>query len=102
MKPWGALRGRVVDEDGKPAAKVRVEKEPNPPGSLEGDTVTDANGEFRFTTIKPGTVPAPDRRQQAPHIVVSVFMRGLLRRLVTRSVMVPTRSSDAADSGKVE
>ena len=42
------------------------------------------NGEFRFTTIKPGTVPAPDRRQQAPHIVVSVFMRGLLRRLVTR------------------
>jgi hypothetical protein len=33
---------------------------------------------------QPGRVPGPNRRQQAPHIVVSVFMRGLLRRLVTR------------------
>jgi protocatechuate 3,4-dioxygenase beta subunit len=49
-----------------------------------GRVPTDTNGAFRFTTIKPGPVPGPNGRQQAPHIVVSVFMRGLLRRLVTR------------------
>src|SRR5262249_32405702 len=43
---------------------------------------------FHFTTIKPGRVPGPDiagsASMQAPHLVISVFMRGLLRRLVTR------------------
>jgi hypothetical protein len=48
LKPWGSLRGRVVDEDGKPAAGVRVEKDPTPPGLLDGDTVTDENGDFVF------------------------------------------------------
>src|SRR5262249_54736772 len=45
---------------------------------------TDDDGSFRFVTVKPGRVPGPDGKLQAPHIVVSVFMRGLLRRLVTR------------------
>jgi protocatechuate 3,4-dioxygenase, alpha subunit len=49
-----------------------------------GRIPTDANGAFRFATIKPGSVPGPNGKQQAPHIVVSIFMRGLLRRLVTR------------------
>jgi protocatechuate 3,4-dioxygenase alpha subunit len=49
-----------------------------------GRIPTDANGAFRFATIKPGSVPGPNGKQQAPHIVVSVFMRGLLKRLVTR------------------
>ena len=49
-----------------------------------GRIPTDVNGAFWFATIKPGTVPGPNGGQQAPHIVVSVFMRGLLRRLVTR------------------
>jgi len=41
-------------------------------------------GEFCFTTIKPGSVREADGTQQAPHLQVSIFMRGLLRRLVTR------------------
>jgi protocatechuate 3,4-dioxygenase, alpha subunit len=45
---------------------------------------TQVDGSFRFKTIKPGRVPAPDGTVQAPHIAVSVFTRGLLRRLVTR------------------
>jgi protocatechuate 3,4-dioxygenase, alpha subunit len=49
-----------------------------------GRVATDANGAFHFRTIKPGTVPGPGGAPQAPHILVSVFMRGLLRRLVTR------------------
>ncbi len=49
-----------------------------------GRCATDAEGRFRFTTIKPGKVPAPDGRIQAPHVMVNVFARGLLRQLVTR------------------
>jgi protocatechuate 3,4-dioxygenase alpha subunit len=49
-----------------------------------GRIPTDADGNFRFSTIKPGSVSAPDGARQAPHILVSVFARGLLARLVTR------------------
>lgn len=54
------------------------------------------DGSFRFTTIKPGAVPGPEGKLQAPHIVVSVFMRGLLRRLVTR-IYFPEEPANATD-----
>jgi protocatechuate 3,4-dioxygenase, alpha subunit len=47
-----------------------------------GRSGTDADGRFSFVTVKPG--PGPDRSLQSPHVMVSVFARGLLRRLVTR------------------
>jgi protocatechuate 3,4-dioxygenase, alpha subunit len=49
-----------------------------------GRTATSDDGAFHFKTIKPGQVAAPDGTLQAPHIAVSIFMRGLLRRLTTR------------------
>jgi protocatechuate 3,4-dioxygenase, alpha subunit len=49
-----------------------------------GRIPTDAKGAFSFSTIKPGRVPGPDGNMQAPHLVVAVFMRGLLKHLVTR------------------
>src|SRR5207302_3379353 len=49
-----------------------------------GRVPTNDAGAFRFTTIKPGAVPGPDGRMQAPHLAITVFMRGLLRHLVTR------------------
>ena len=49
-----------------------------------GRTPTDATGGFRFSSIKPGSVPAANGVAQAPHIMVSVFARGLLKQLVTR------------------
>lgn len=49
-----------------------------------GRAGTDAQGRFRFRTIKPGPVPGAEGAMQAPHINVSVFARGLLKRLVTR------------------
>jgi protocatechuate 3,4-dioxygenase alpha subunit len=61
-----------------------------------GRVPTDEDGSFRFRTIKPGGVPGPDGKMQAPHIVVSVFMRGLLRRLVTR-IYFPEESANASD-----
>ncbi len=49
-----------------------------------GRSGTDAGGGFSFVTVKPGPVPGPDGSLQAPHVMVSVFARGLLKRLVTR------------------
>jgi protocatechuate 3,4-dioxygenase, alpha subunit len=61
-----------------------------------GRVPTNDDGSFRFATIKPGRVPAPDGKQQAPHLAVSVFCRGLLRRLVTR-MYFPDEPSNAED-----
>ena len=45
---------------------------------------TDPDGNFGLETIKPGSVPDAHGQPQAPHLLVSVFARGLLTRLVTR------------------
>lgn len=49
-----------------------------------GRCATDEDGRFHFSTIKPGAVPAADGGVQAPHIMVNIFARGLLKQLVTR------------------
>lgn len=49
-----------------------------------GRLATDENGLSVFETIKPGRVPGNDGALQAPHINVSVFARGVLKRLPTR------------------
>jgi protocatechuate 3,4-dioxygenase alpha subunit len=61
-----------------------------------GRVPTQADGSFHFKTIKPGRVPAPDGTLQAPHIAVSIFTRGLLRRLVTR-IYFPDEPGNAED-----
>lgn len=96
------IRGRVLDADaaGVPDALLELwqanahGKYAHPEDAQDkpletrfcgfGRVPTGPSGEFRFTTIKPGRVPGPDGKLQAPHIAVSVFARGLLRRLVTR------------------
>ena len=45
---------------------------------------TDKDGNYSFDTVKPGAVPDPDGKPQAPHIVLAVFGRGMLRHLYTR------------------
>jgi protocatechuate 3,4-dioxygenase, alpha subunit len=62
-----------------------------------GRACTDAAGSFTFFTLKPGPVPAPDGRLQAPHIAVSIFARGLLHRLVTRVYFPDEVTANAAD-----
>ncbi len=68
-----------------------------------GRIPTDDDGKFRFSTIKPGSVSAPDGTRQAPHILVSVFARGLLTRLVTR-IYFPEEPLNESDNvlSKVE
>jgi protocatechuate 3,4-dioxygenase, alpha subunit len=62
-----------------------------------GRCPTDAEGRFEFLTVKPGVVPGPDGRPQAPHIDVAIFARGLLRQLVTRIYFPDEEEANAAD-----
>jgi protocatechuate 3,4-dioxygenase alpha subunit len=96
------VEGRVLDGDGQPVNDALIEiwqasadgkyahpddnqDKPLQPGFRGfGRVPTDQQGRFRFSTIKPGPVPGPDNGNQAPHLLVSVFMRGLLKRLVSR------------------
>lgn len=108
------IQGRVLDADGNPVPDALLElwqanaqgkyAHPDDPQnkSIEpeflgfGRIPTREDGSFRFTTIKPGRVPGPNGKMQAPHIAVSVFCRGLLIRLVTR-IYFPGEASNAED-----
>jgi len=59
-----------------------------------GRASTDADGVYRFRTIRPGRVPGPGNTLQAPHLAVSVFGRGLLKRLPTRLYFADGEGND--------
>jgi protocatechuate 3,4-dioxygenase alpha subunit len=61
-----------------------------------GRSGTDEDGRFWFETVRPGRVPAAGGRLQAPHLVVTVFARGLLNHAVTRLYFEgdPTNADD--------
>ncbi|MEJ0069591.1 MAG: protocatechuate 3,4-dioxygenase subunit alpha [Pseudomonadota bacterium] len=61
-----------------------------------GRVPTDQDGRFRFTTIKPGAVPGLGNSLQAPHILVALFMRGMLRHAYTR-IYFSDEAGNAAD-----
>jgi protocatechuate 3,4-dioxygenase alpha subunit len=82
----GAIRihGRVLDGAGEPVPDALVETWQADPPAGEGfrgftRCPTDAEGRWAVLTLKPGRVG-----DQAPHVDVSVFARGLLNRVVTR------------------
>jgi protocatechuate 3,4-dioxygenase, alpha subunit len=98
-----AIEGRVLDGDGAPVSDAMIEVwQANAAGRYDhpedlqeskpldpnfhgfGRVATGPDGRFRLRTIKPGPVPGSDEASQAPHINVSIFARGLLKRLVTR------------------
>ncbi|GIU94231.1 MAG: protocatechuate 3,4-dioxygenase subunit alpha [Gaiellaceae bacterium] len=62
-----------------------------------GRSETAEGGRFSFLTIKPGRVPWVDGRLQAPHLLVSVFARGLLKRLATRIYFPDEEATNAED-----
>jgi protocatechuate 3,4-dioxygenase alpha subunit len=59
--------------------------------------MTDLEGVFHFTVVKPGLIPGPDGSTQAPHLNVYLFARGLLRQLVTRIYFPDEAEANAAD-----
>ena len=62
-----------------------------------GRSGTENDGWFEFVTLKPGPVPSPDGRLQAPHLAVGVFARGLLKRLATRMYFPDEAEANAGD-----
>ncbi|ATI42727.1 protocatechuate 3,4-dioxygenase subunit alpha [Pacificitalea manganoxidans] len=54
-------------------------------------------GTFRFDTVKPGAVPWPDGRMQAPHISVWIVARGINLGLHTRIYFEDEAEANAAD-----
>jgi len=59
-----------------------------------GRSSTTVEGEYRFRTIRPGRVPGPGNSLQAPHIAISVFGRGLIKRLATRLYFADGEGND--------
>lgn len=96
--------GRVLDEGGRPVPNALIEVwqanacgryihkndqhdaplDPNFTGA--GRVLTDQNGEYRFTTIKPGAYPWRNHLNawRPPHIHFSLFGLNFLSRLVTQ------------------
>jgi protocatechuate 3,4-dioxygenase alpha subunit len=62
-----------------------------------GRAITDDDGRYELLTVKPGPVPGRNGTMQAPHIDMSVFARGLLKRLVTRVYFPDEAEANAAD-----
>lgn len=82
---------------GKYAHPEDTQDKPLDPGFLgHGRVPTGEDGRFEFTTIKPGAVNSPDDVPQAPHLSISLMMRGLLRRLTTR-IYFPDEPLNAGD-----
>jgi protocatechuate 3,4-dioxygenase alpha subunit len=95
--PDSVLEVWQADASGEYAERVELDAQAGEGAFFGfGRIPTDDGGNFRFSTIKPGSVSAPDGTRQAPHIVVSVFARGLLTRLVTR-VYFPEEPSNESD-----
>ena len=109
------IEGTVYDGAGAPVPDAMLEiwqadpagrynhsgKGPQPAAGFTGfgRCGTDAGGNFSFVTLKPGPVPGPDGGgpRQAPHVAVSVFARGLLKRLVTRIYFPDEGEANARD-----
>lgn len=109
------LRGHVQDGAGDPVPDALVEvwqadergrfhdgrglfAEPPADGFRGfGRAATDEEGQYRFRTVKPAGVPTEDGVAQAPHVAMSVFARGMLRRVVTRVYFDDEPAANADD-----
>jgi len=92
------VEGRIFDGGGEPVPDAMIEIwQADGKGRYPGASPALANARFkgfgrsetiggtwRFTTVKPGPVPGPGGKMQAPHLDVGIFARGILKRLFTR------------------
>lgn len=109
------VEGRILDGDGAPVFDAfleiwqanaagryahhedRQDKPLDPKFRGFGRVGTDADGRYRFTTIRPGRIPGRGNTLQAPHINIAIFGRGLLKQLVTRLYFADQGEANAID-----
>jgi protocatechuate 3,4-dioxygenase alpha subunit len=107
------VKGRVFDGDDQPVPDAMLEiwqadaqgrfSDPRDKRALPNSTFkgfgrcgTDPNGDYAFETVKPGSVPDPDGKPQAPHLLLAIFARGMLLHLYTR-IYLGGEAANAAD-----
>ena len=107
------IEGRITDGDGAPindamleiwqadaqgryASAADTRARPNTQFKGFGRSATNKDGEFGFATVKPGAVPGPKGAMQAPHILIVIFSRGMLRQVYTR-IYFGDEASNAKD-----
>jgi protocatechuate 3,4-dioxygenase alpha subunit len=104
-----AIAGRVVEEGGGPAVNAILElwqadargrfNHPCDPNAAEADpnfpgwgrAFTDAEGRYRFATVRPGAYGP-----RAPHVNIAIVASGIMRRLVT-TLFFPDETANATD-----
>ena len=108
------IEGQIVDGDGVPINDAMIEiwqadaqgryasprdsrARPNTQFKGFGRSATDKNGMFGFATVKPGAVPGPKGATQAPHIVIAIYSRGMLRQVYTRLYFADEAAANEAD-----
>jgi protocatechuate 3,4-dioxygenase alpha subunit len=109
------ITGRIFDGSGTPLRDAVVEIWQadaaglyNSPSEMRGDA--DPNftgwgrtgldwqtGQYRFETVKPGQVPFPDGRMQAPHVTFWIVARGINIGLHTRMYFGDEEEANAED-----
>ena len=89
------IRGRVLDRDGAPVPDAMLEfwsadqasanatSSQGFPGGFRR-AATSLDGNYSVVMSRPAPVALDDERMQAPHMLVLVFARGLLRHLISR------------------
>jgi len=83
------VEGQLLDGAGEPVPDGLIEVAQDGEFARSG---TDAEGAYHFVIGKPAPKPG-----QAPHLEVTVFARGLLRRLTTRMYFPEEVAANAAD-----
>lgn len=116
------IKGRVFDGTGTPLKDAMLEIWQadseglfNSPSETRGKAdphftgwgrqpVNLESGEFCFETVKPGSVPFPDGRPQAPHINFWIVARGINIGLNTRMYFPEEEEANAVDPvlGRIE
>jgi protocatechuate 3,4-dioxygenase, alpha subunit len=109
------IEGTVRDGDGAPVPDALLElwqagpdgryAHPDDLGPVSSDRLfrgfgracTDADGRYWFRTVVPGAVAGADGVVQAPHANLTIFARGLLKRLVTRIYFADHAAENARD-----
>jgi protocatechuate 3,4-dioxygenase alpha subunit len=93
------IEGHVFDGAGEPVPDAMVEIwQADAEGAYRTDwgwarCGTDAAGRYSFTTVKPGQVG-----EQAPHLEMLVFARGLLKACLTRLYFADEADANDADT----